>query len=208
MPANRTRVVFDFGNVVAFFDHDRAWARIAAARSLEVDPLKRRIADDALKSLAYEHELGRVDDAAFADAFARGLGLELPLDELEAAWGAIFTLNEPVAALVRELDDAGHTLLLGSNTNPIHARAFRRDFAEVLDRFDHLVLSFEVGHRKPSAAFFAACVAAAGGAPADYLFIDDAEENVEGARSSGLDALVYRDPGPLRDALRARGLLA
>ena len=54
-----------------------------------------------------------------------------------------------MARLVADLKRQGYTLLLGSNTNILHARFFRRHFAETLDHFDHLVFSYEVGELKP-----------------------------------------------------------
>ena len=91
----------------------------------------------------------------------------------------------------------GYTLVLGSNTNDLHAAHFRRQFADALAHFDRLVLSYEVGHIKPSAAFYHACVEAAGARPDECVFIDDLPENVEGAAPPGSSALdLPRYPHP------------
>ena len=130
-------------------------------------------------------------------------GLALSDDEFLEAWQDIFWLNESVAELVAHLKSRGYTLLLGSNTNVLHARYFRRKFAPTLDHFDHLILSHEVGCLKPDARFYQACVAAAGVAPGACVFIDDMHENVEGARSAGLVAHHYIDtPGLIADLRR------
>ena len=97
-------------------------------------------------------------------------------------------------------------LLLGSNTNAIHARLFRRQFAPTLARFDHLILSYEVGHMKPAAGFYQACVDAAGVPANRCVFIDDLAENVEGARSCGLSAVLFRDAEALQSELQAWGI--
>ena len=91
-------------------------------------------------------------------------GLEMSFEEFEAEFPDIFTLNEPVARLVAALKRQGYTLLLGSNTNVLHARFYRRKFHETLAHFDHLVFSYEVGEMKPELAFFEACLGAVGGA--------------------------------------------
>jgi putative hydrolase of the HAD superfamily len=123
-------------------------------------------------------------------------GLNLPYHEFVEAWQDIFWPNEPVARLIALLDAAGYTLVLGSNTNVLHSTHFRLQFASTLDRFDHLVLSHEVGHMKPDALFYEACVGAARRPPGSCIFVDDLLENVDGARRAGLIGLHYVDtPG-------------
>ena len=96
--------------------------------------------------------------------------------------------------------------MLGSNTNDLHAAQFRRQFAETLANFDRLVLSYEVGHFKPSAAFYLACAEAAGAEPGDCVFIDDLLENVEGAQAAGLVGILFRDTVTLIRDLAAIGI--
>jgi putative hydrolase of the HAD superfamily len=58
----------------------------------------------------------------------------------------------------------------------------------------HLIISSEVGWRKPAPAFFAAVCAAVGRTPAEVLFVgDDFANDCEGARAAGLRALLL-DP--------------
>ncbi|MCA1686035.1 MAG: HAD family phosphatase [Planctomycetia bacterium] len=130
----------------------------------------------------------------------------MPHEEFARAWSDIFCLNEPVAALVRNLKASGYPLILGSNTNELHASQFRRQFRETLTHFDRLVLSYEIGHIKPSAEFYLTCARAADAAPGDCLFIDDLPENVEGARSAGLSGLLYQDVTTLLNDLRSLGV--
>ena len=120
-------------------------------------------------------------------------GLEMSFQEFEVHWPDIFTLNEPVARLIAALKQRGYTLLLGSNTNVLHARFYRRRFEQALAPFDHFVFSYEIGELKPAPAFFKVCVDKVGAPPGSCIFIDDALANVEGARAAGLQAVHYRD---------------
>jgi 2-haloacid dehalogenase/putative hydrolase of the HAD superfamily len=43
--------------------------------------------------------------------------------------------------------------------------------------------------------------------PGDFLFVDDGAHNIEAARALGFDVHHFTDPGRLRPALEARGLL-
>ena len=133
-------------------------------------------------------------------------GLDLPFLEFVEAWQDIFWLNLPVARLIEVLKSRGYTLLLGSNTNVLHATHYRRQFARTIDLFDHLIFSYEVGCLKPDARFYLAAAAAAGLPAASCIFIDDLLENVEGARKAGLKGLLYADSPSLIAGLRRLGV--
>lgn len=139
----------------------------------------------------------------FAEEVMVLAGLNLAYHEFVEAWQDIFWLNEPVARLIGSLHSEGYTLLLGSNTNLLHSTHFRRQFASTLDQFNHLVLSHEVGHIKPSAEFYEACVTASGQEAGSCIFVDDLRENVEGARRAGLIGVHYLDtPALITDLSR------
>src|SRR5207247_1858137 len=148
-------------------------------------------------------ERGAMSAEEFSSAFAGLAGLDIPHDEFARAWADIFWLNQPVADLIQTLRGRGYTLVLGSNTNDLHANHFLPKFADTFAHFDRLILSYEIGHIKPSAEFYLACAAAASAAPAECVFIDDMQENVEGARAAGLAALRFRDVPTLLADLRA-----
>ena len=124
---------------------------------------------------------------------------------MNAAVADIFRPNPDVCALLPVLKPH-YRLLLGSNTNELHAVQFRRQFADVLRRFDHLVLSFEVGVRKPRAGIFENCQRLAGCPPQECLFIDDLPANVEGARACGWHGIVYTGIEDLRARMAALGI--
>ncbi len=203
----RPALIFDFGNVVAHFDYALACDRLARRHGLTGPALLRRLREAGLNPLVGRYESGRISAEDFGEALCDLAGLgELPHEEFAAAWADIFWPNEPVHRLIPFLKERGYTLILGSNTNDLHAAHFRRQFAETLAHFDRLVLSYEVGHIKPAAAFFLACAEAADAPPEDCLFIDDVPENVEGARKAGLSALLYQNYSALLDDLRREGV--
>jgi putative hydrolase of the HAD superfamily len=199
-------LIFDFGNVVAHFDYRKACATLGRPRGLSGEAIFERAVRMAFSPLVKDYERGRISAEAFSLGFASGIGLEIAPDEFALAWADIFTLNEPIAEVIAALKGQRYTLVLGSNTNDLHAAQFRRQFAATLAHFDRLILSYEIGHIKPSAEFYLACADAAGAAPAECLFIDDLPENVEGARAVGMPGIVFRDVPSLLDALRARGV--
>ncbi len=199
-------LIFDFGNVIAHFDYRQAAGRLGGTLGLTGEAFLERVRTLGFSPLLQQYEAGQITAEAFSGGVATLAGLAIPHEAFAAAWSDIFTLNEPVAQLVAELKRVGYRLVLGSNTNDLHAAHFRRQFAGTLAHFDRLVLSFEVGHIKPSRPFYLACAEAAGAAPGDCVFIDDLAENVEGARAAGLSAVLYRNVAALRGDLARLGV--
>jgi glucose-1-phosphatase len=206
MGQRQPAIIFDFGNVVAYFDYQKACDRLGALLGQSGEGFRRRITNRGFADLARRFECGRLSADEFEREATVLCDLEVTRDQFRAAWQDIFWLNEPVAGLVGRLKSAGYTLILGSNTNVLHADHFRRQFAATLAHFDHLILSYEVGAMKPEAAFYQACVAAARRPAAMCLFVDDLDENVAGALRAGLSAVRYLDTATLIDDLRRLGV--
>jgi putative hydrolase of the HAD superfamily len=105
-----------------------------------------------------------------------------------AAWRCEPGTREVLATL------AGRGYELGIASNFDHRlRGIAAELPE-LRPVPHLVISSEVGWRKPAPAFFAAVCTAAGRNPAEVLFVgDDFANDYEGARAAGLRALLL-DP--------------
>ena len=199
-------LVFDFGNVVAYFDYRRFYDRLGARLGRSGESVRTQLREAGFAKLHAPFETGLITPAAFAESVTTGLSISLPFEELVRDFEDIFWLNEPVSRLIESLDSRGYTLILGSNTNALHAPYYRRQFAATLDRFDALVLSHEVGYMKPDARFYEACAKAAGVAPGSCIFIDDLAENVEGARAAGLEGVHYVDTAELCQQLRRLGV--
>jgi putative hydrolase of the HAD superfamily len=195
-------VIFDFGNVVGFFDHGLTLDRVAPHTRLSADEMFTRVFDSTLED---DVEAGRIDTAAFLRRVHRLWELRCDLDFLAQAIADIFTPNPEVCALIPQLRPR-YRVLLGSNTNEVHATHFRRQFVDVLGHFDALVLSYEIGHRKPNAGFYEHCQCLADAAPHDIVFIDDLHANIAAARRHGWHGIVYRPDDGLADKLRSIGV--
>jgi putative hydrolase of the HAD superfamily len=199
-------LIFDFGNVIAYFDYLLAWEKFGRGLGRTGAEFRSHLERRGFADLHRQFESGRIPPEEFAVSLMATGEFELPYAEFVDAWQDIFRLNEPVARLIASLKSSGYTLLLGSNTNVLHSTYYCRKFVPPFDHFDRLVLSHEVGHMKPDRRFFEACVAAAKVPSSSCLFIDDMPENVEGARQAGLDAITYVTTPSLIDDLRRRGV--
>jgi putative hydrolase of the HAD superfamily len=196
-------VVFDFGNVIGYFDNRRTLHRLLLHTDLTADQL---VAAFREANLEDDYEAGRLTTAEFLQRLREIGQLRCPDNVLVEAWSDIFWPNPDVVALLPFLKGC-YRLLLGSNTNELHARQFCRQFAEPLRHFDALVLSHKIGVRKPKAGFFEHCQQVSGSAPHECLFIDDLPANIAGAQALGWQGIVYTSADDLHERLAALGIL-
>lgn len=201
-------LIFDFGNVIGHFDYVRSCDRLGASIGLSGRELLDRLIGAGLFRAMDAYERGRMSSGAFVRRLMESGGLigAVAADEVAEAFADIFEENLGVTRLIPPLKAAGHRLVLGSNTNALHASRFEAQFEGVLAHFDDRILSHRIGHRKPERGFYERCARAAGRDPRDCVFIDDLSENVDGARQAGLGGIRYHDPASLIRALRELGV--
>lgn len=112
-------------------------------------------------------------------------------------------VRKGVIAIAEELRASGAGVSLLSNAGP----SLRPVLAPVLDLFDDVVISAEVGTRKPEPEIYALALERLGLPGPRVLFIDDFTHNVAAAREAGMKAHRFLTPARLRQALRRHGLL-
>ena len=180
-------IFFDFGNVLAFFDHQRAVAKLARYTDmppveLTLDPLRRP-------------DRGRLRDGQAHHRRVRPRGklngrLTCTDDEFLTAFADIFWRNDEVCDLIPRLKPR-YRLVLASNTNDAHFRRYTPQFADVLRHFDHLVPV--APRRGPQAApgVLRLLPAVRPRRPGECLFVDDLPVNVEAAERLGWKGVVY-----------------
>ena len=195
-------IFFDFGNVIAHFDHQRAVNRFVEHTSHSALELTLAIYGGGAESM---YEKGLINTYSFFMAAIEVGKLTCTHEEFRAAFVDIFTPNEPVISFIPTLRPQ-YRLVLASNTNDAHFQHFREEYGDVLSHFDHLVLSHKVYARKPHAKFYAAAQEYAQADVDECLFIDDKPENVQAAIQHGWQGIVYRDFDDLRAQLREVGV--
>jgi len=113
----------------------------------------------------------------------------------------MFAASVPVPAMydtIRTLRAAGFSTALLSNSWGCEEYP-RADFPGL---FDTVVLSGEVGMRKPEKEIFWHAADTLGLAPAECVFIDDMEANVAAAQACGMTGLLYTETATTARALQ------
>ena len=127
-------------------------------------------------------------EAALAAQLTHVDGRPVVPDGLLARMFAAGTLENAMLDLIRALRQAGLRTALLSNS--WGNDDYRRDLFPEL--FDVVVISAEVGMRKPEERIFRHATELLGLEPAQCVFIDDIEQNITMARSLGLAAVHHR----------------
>ncbi|MEV4092887.1 HAD family hydrolase [Streptosporangium saharense] len=150
---------------------------------------------DGGENLVHALERGEISGTDFERRLAALLltadGVPPAAEGLLTRMFAGFRRVEPMYGMLREARAAGVRTCLLSNS---WANEYPREGWE--EFFDAVVISGEVGMRKPEPGIFEYALGALGLTGPECVFVDDAEANVTAARALGIVGLHHRDPGP------------
>ena len=183
--AKRPVFIFDFGGVVIKWKNNNPIFDYIAKRYRVPRGEMRRLLEDGLPALesgeASVGELVQDSLARFGKTLRKG-------DSADELWTVPFErlvkFRKGTVALVASLRRKGYRVYLFSNTSFPHAELLRRKGWDKL--FDGFISSCELGVMKPDPRAFALALEKVGAPPGATVFIDDREENVRGAKESGI----------------------
>jgi putative hydrolase of the HAD superfamily len=150
-------------------------------------------------------ERGECSDAEFEHMLAAQIlrrdGRSVSAEGLLERMFAATVLSEPMLSLLRQVRGAGLKTALLSNSWGVGIYP-----ADVLaELFDAVVISAEVGMRKPEERIFRHAAQLLGLAPGECAFVDDIEANVQAAEALGMTGVLHT--GPAGTVARLAGLL-
>jgi HAD superfamily hydrolase (TIGR01509 family) len=137
-------------------------------------------------------ELGEWPTAAdYLDKFAQVTGARITLDQWCEARHEASTPNVGVVDALRLASTLGTVSLFSNNPPPFVATLAKMapDVAAILGQ--NVLVSCEIGIRKPDPAAYLAAVKHYGAAAADTFFVDDSAANIAGAAADGITTFHY-----------------
>jgi FMN phosphatase YigB (HAD superfamily) len=193
-------LILDLGNVLIFHDNALLFRNLAAATGRTPDEIQYLIFADAGRSL------DTVEGTAETvyRSVSRAIGFTGSFDKFAAIWNGIFTPHDAIVPVIAALRGRVPLVVL-SNTNPLHMHHIR-SVLPVLDQFDAVLTSYELGAMKPDTVVYHRALAAAGVDPHEAAFFDDLPRHVAGAEAAGLRGFLFTDTEGFTRDLTTLGL--
>jgi epoxide hydrolase-like predicted phosphatase len=125
----------------------------------------------------------------------------VPAEQLHAEFWAHVRIDPEMVAMIEQLRARHRVALLTNALTPFFRQiAVQYDLERL---FEIILVSSEEGIAKPDPAFYRLMVERLGVKAEACLFIDDNEENLQAARSVGMDALLFKSAEKLKRDLVA-----
>lgn len=195
-------LLFDLGGVLIDVDFQRAFREWLPLSTLSFPEIRERFKLDVEYG---RHERGEIMAVEYFDHLCEKLSLRREYGLVMEGWNAIYVgqIQETVA-MVRSAR-AQIPCYAFTNTNATHQVAWTAQFPMVTNLFERVFSSHEMGCRKPERQAFEYISRVLDVPMSFILFFDDLQENVEGARSAGLQAVHVRSPSDVKAALEEIG---
>lgn len=186
--AERTGLLMDWGGVMTT-DVFASFAAFCANEGLHPDRVRDAFMKDPLaRELLADFECGRLADSDFE----RKLGAVLQIEQPDGLIGRLFGSmagNTELLAAVALLRTGG--VKTGLLSNSWGASSYPADTLDEL--FDVLVISGELGVRKPDPEIYAIAVQRMGIPAEQLVFVDDLPGNLKPARALGIHTILHKD---------------
>ena len=185
---NIRAVFFDLGGVILRTEYQAPREHLAERLNMEYEDLVRLVFESETSRKA---SVGAISEEAHWEAVARRLNRPQEIEAIRAEFFAGDVLDRGLVNFIRSLRPRWKTGVISNAWSGMRAYITAQKFD---DAFDGLVMSAEVGVAKPKAEIYLLALEQLGVSPGEAVFVDDFDENVEGARVVGMSAIHFRDP--------------
>ena len=182
-------VIFDFGGVLCFHPDETRWQRAAETAGLPVSDFM-----SAFWANRIPYDAGICEHTEYWHAVAHTAGIHIDDQRIPALIRTEIELwnhyDSRLLKWTRQLRAGGfRTAILSNLTRPLGDEL--RATPGFLEHFDHVTFSYELRIVKPAAAIYHHALEGLQVAPAEALFIDDKQVNVDGALAVGVRARLF-----------------
>lgn len=200
--ASIKNILFDFGGVILNIDYkltERAFAKLGLK---DFD----RIYSQATQEKLFDvFEKGLISPAEFRQEIKKFINEDVSDSGIDEAWNSmLLDLPEERVKRLSKLK-TNYRLFLLSNTNEIHFSSFSSYMQSKFNRdifselFDKSYFSYKVKMRKPDMEIFELVLRENNLRKEETLFIDDSIQHIEGAKKSGLNAILLESGQTILD---------
>ncbi len=142
-----------------------------------------------IHELIVKHDLNEITEQQFLQKCSELIGLEIPYPLCKYVFKKN-SLNKNLIAVVKKLRKKYKIALL-SNNNKEYCEEYL--YKPGLDKlFDILVISYQIGYRKPSPEIYQILIEKLGLKPEEILFVDDDPTKLPAAEKQGMKTPLYK----------------
>lgn len=202
-------IILDFGGVLFEIDYDAPHREFSKLGWSEFKTDYSQAAQNEIYDLL---EVGAIEPAVFWD-YLKSKMPQASTHQIQDAWNSI--LLRPISHRIQKLPllKSKYNTCLLSNTNAIHAPVFEKmmqdsgEWKLMLQNFDAIHYSQDLGMRKPHAATFIRVCEMHNYIPSETIFVDDSIQHVKGAIQAGLIGLHLAPGMDLFELLEQNGII-
>lgn len=199
-----TWFLFDLGNTLIKLAYERVLESICRDATITRDELVEILEEPG----GYrDMERGAVSFWDFYEFLTDKTGYRGSVRDFHAVWSDFFDGPIPGVEDLLERIRAKYRVAFLSNSNEVHAEAIPKQFPTLFRKDDRFVFSHRFKVAKPDPEIFRRALEIIGALPQHVVFIDDLIENVNAARSVGIQAFQFIDTMTLERELAEAGLL-
>ena len=190
-------VFFDFGGVIARTEYQAPRQHLAERLGMEYEDVVKIVFESPSSNRATVGEISAKEH--WAEVTKR---LRQPASETETIREEFFAgdvIDYDIVSYLRSLRSEYYVGLISNAWSDMRDYITGQKFA---DAFDHMVISAEVGARKPEARIYQIALEQAGVSPNEAVFVDDFFENIEGCQAIGMHGVHFHDPQVAMTELR------
>lgn len=181
-------VFFDFGGVLQRTEFQAPRQHLAERFGMDYADIDRVVFDI---ETARRASIGEIrEEEHWAEVLKR---LRYPLEKRKAFTDEFFggdVLDHTLVEFIRSLKGRVHTGLISNAWEGLRTHLVSE---KILDLFDTVVISAEVGVTKPDERIYRIALERAGFGAAESIFVDDMKVNIEACERVGMKGVWFRD---------------
>ena len=196
-------VILDYGEVLCWRPSPEALAEMAGIFDIGQDKFL-----SIYRSSRNPYDRGDFTAHDYWVEFARRAGVTLHTQQIDSLrrldvqmWSNV---NQEMTEWLARIHSRGIKTAILSNMQTDMATHVRRSFAW-LSNFDHQLFSCELRAIKPDPVIYRHSLSLLKTAPAETIFVDDREENIQAARAAGIQGILFESVAQLRKDLQKLG---
>jgi len=182
-------ILCDLGNVIINFDHNIAVKKILHLTPKNEHDIYQLFFDSGLTK---DYEEGKISSSDFFKKVRDSLDLDIDNETLLPIWNDIFfetPLNKKIQNFLTKMKGK-YKLVMISNINETHYEFLAKKMP-VFQEFDKLILSYEIGFRKPAKEIYDAALKSVNVLPSKTFYVDDRADLIEAALGYGIEGITF-----------------